>query len=183
MNRLVSMVTTLAIATLALASAPSALACGDKLTVLGGGIPFDRIHTSHRQGSVILYLNPDSRLSAASGDARLEETLVRNGHQVRVARTGAELKQALAEGRVDFVLSDWNEAPQLQTDIMTGVPVVPVIYGDKAEARAYARSRSGCVVESEKGHNRQFVREVEALIENQSGLAASCTGAAAIASG
>ena len=58
MNRFVSMVTTSAIATLALSSAPSALACGDKLTVLGGGIPFDKIHTSHRHGSLIMYLSP-----------------------------------------------------------------------------------------------------------------------------
>jgi hypothetical protein len=180
MSKLYSLVIALVVMVIAQAHSPLARACGDKLTVLGGGLPFDRIHTSQRQGSMILYLSPDSRLAAANGDARLEEALVRNGHQVRIVHTGAELKQALAESRVDFVLSDWNEVPQLQPEVTAGVPVVPVIYGSSAEERVYAQSRSGCVVESAKGHNRQFVREVESLLENQGSLAESCAGAAAV---
>lgn len=183
MNKLYSMACALTVALLAAAIPPAAQACGDKLTVLGGGIPFDRVHSSHRQGSLILYLSPDSRLAATNADARLDKTLTRNGHQVRVVRTGAELKQALAEGRADFVLADWSEAPQLQPDLIAGVLVVPVIYGSTTEERTLAKSRSGCVVESNKGHNRQFIHEVEALLDKQSGLAASCTGAAVAASG
>ena len=183
MNKLYSTVTALTITALALTSPPAVQACGDKLTVLGGGIPFDRIHTSHRNGSLILYLSPDSRLTETNADARLDQTLTRNGHQVRVARTGAELKQALEETRADFVLADWSEVPQLRPDLIAGVPVVPVTYGSTSEERAYAQSRAGCVVESSKGRNRQFVREVETLLENQSGLAASCSGFGAVASG
>ncbi len=183
MHRLYAMVTALTVAALTMVNPPAAQACGDKLTVLGGGIPFDRVHSSHRQGSLILYLRPDSRLSATNTDARLDQMLTRNGHQVRVVKSGAELKQALEAGRADFVLADWSDAPQLQLDVIAGVPVVPVVYGSTAEERVYENSRSGCVVESNKGHNRQFVQEVESLLENQAGLAARCSGSVAAASG
>ena len=42
------------------AAVPSALACGDKLMVLGGGLPFERVHVGRRQSNVILFLNPDT---------------------------------------------------------------------------------------------------------------------------
>ena len=183
MDKLISMLTALGLAVLAMASPPAAQACGDKLTVLGGGIPFERIHTNHRHGSLVLYLSPDSRLSAANSDARLDQTLTRDGHQVVAIRTSAELKQALDGAQVDFVLIDWSEARQLQPGLVAGVPIVPVTYGSDAEERAVVQSRSGCVVQSSKGHNRQLVREVEALLENQSGLATSCAASLAATSG
>ena len=183
MDKLISMVTTLVIAVLALASAPVARACGDKLTVLGGGIPFDKIHTNHRHGSVIMYLSPDSKLSATNNDARLDQQLTRAGHQVRLVQSSAELKQALDAGQADFVLIDWSEAKQLQPDVAAKVPIVPVTYGDDAAERALAQSRSGCVVQSNKRHTQEMVHEVEALIENQSALASSCAGSLAATSG
>jgi len=183
MNRLVSTATTLAITTLALASAPTALACGDKLTVLGGGIPFDKIHTSHRHGSLIMYLSPDSRLSATNSDARLDQALTRDGNQVKVVQSSAELKQALESGQADFVLIDWSEAQHLQPGVIANVPIVPVTYEGDATGRAMAQTRSGCVVQSNKRHSREMVQEVETLLENQSSLAVSCAGSLAATSG
>ncbi len=183
MNKLTSMATTLAITTLALASAPSAIACGDKLTVLGGGIPFDKIHTNHRHGSLIMYLSPDSRLSAINSDARLDQALTRDGHQVRLVQSNAELKQALDSGQADFVLIDWSEAAHLQPGVIANVPIVPVTYEGDAAGRALAQTRSGCVVQSNKRHSREMVQEVETLLENQSTLASSCSGSLTATSG
>jgi hypothetical protein len=183
MNKLISVASTLALAVLAFASTPVAKACGDKLTVLGGGIPFDKIHTNHRHGSVIMYLSPDSKLSATNNDAKLDQALTRDGHQVRMVQTNAELKQALDAGQADFVLIDWSEAKQLQPDVAAKVPIVPVTYGNDAAERALAQSRAGCVVQSTKGRDHQMVHEVEALLENQSSLASSCAGSLAATSG
>jgi hypothetical protein len=183
MDKLISAVTALVIAVLALASAPTAQACGDKLTVLGGGIPFDKIHTNHRHGSVIMYLSPDSKLSATNNDARLDQALTRDGHQVRSVQSSAELKQALDAGQADFVLIDWSDAKQLQPEVAAKVPIVPVTYGSDAAERALAQSRSGCVVQSNKRHTQEMVHEVEALLENQSALATSCAGSLAATSG
>lgn len=183
MDKSISTATALVIAALAFASAPTARACGDKLTVLGGGIPFDKIHTNHRHGSVIMYLSPDSKLSATNNDAKLNQALTRDGHQVRMVQTNAELKQALDSGQADFVLIDWSEAKQLQPEVAAKVPIVPVTYGSDAAEKALAQSRTGCVVESSKGHDHQLVHEVEALLENQSTLASSCAGSLAASSG
>jgi hypothetical protein len=180
MKKLLVPAATLGVAILGMAVPPVGQACGDKLTILGGGIPFDRIHTDHRHGSVLLYLNPDSRLSKASDDSRLDVKLTQNGHQVRIARTDSELKQALADGKVDFVLADWSEAPRIQPDVSGGIPVVSVIPGGSQDARSHVRA--GCLVESYKGHDRQFVRDVEALLDNQASLSASCSGVSASAS-
>ena len=87
MKKLLVVAATMTVAILGLTASPVGRACGDKLTILGGGIPFDRIHSNHHHGTVLLYLSPDSRLSAASSDARLDETLTRNGNQVRIAHT------------------------------------------------------------------------------------------------
>ncbi len=183
MHKLTSLATSVGLATLALASAPGALACGDKLTVLGGGIPFEKIHTSHRHGSLVMFLSPNSRLSATNNDARLDQALTRDGHQVKVVQSSAELKQALDSGQADFVLIDWSEAKQLQSSVPANVPIVPVTYGDDAAERALAQSRSGCVVQSNKRHSQEMVHEVEALLENQSALATSCAGSLVASSG
>jgi hypothetical protein len=183
MNRVISTFATLTIGTLALTSAPGALACGDKLTVLGGGIPFEKIHTNHRHGSLVMYMTPDSRLFATNNDARLDQALTRDGHQVRLVQSSAELKQALDSGQVDFVLIDLSAAKTLQADMLAHVPIVPVTYGDDAADRALAQSRSGCVVQSNKRHSHEMVHEVEALLENQSALASSCAGSLAATSG
>jgi hypothetical protein len=183
MNRLLTTVTAVTVAVLALASVPAARACGDKLTVLGGGIPFEKIHTNHRRGSLIMYLSPDSRLSATNSDARLDQALTRDGHQVRLVQSSAELKQALDAGQADFVLIDWSEAKRLQSDLLAQVPIVPVTYGSDAAERTLTQTRSGCVVESSKGRSHQMVHEVEALLENQSALASSCAGSLVATSG
>jgi len=183
MDKLISVASTLAVATLGIAGSPVGLACGDKLTVLGGGIPFEKIHTTHRHGSLILYLSPDSRLSAANSDSRLDQTLTRDGHRVKSVQSSAELKKALDSGQADFVLIDWSEAKQLQPDVTAKVPIVPVTYGDDAAERALAQSRTGCVVQSSKRHSQQMVHEVEALLDDQAALASSCSGSLVAASG
>ena len=183
MDKLSSTVATLAVTALAIVSAPVGLACGDKLTVLGGGIPFEKIHTSHRHGSLIMYMSPHSHLLAANSDSRLDQTLTRDGHQVKLVQSSAELKQALDTGNADFVLIDWSAAKQLQPDVASKVPIVPVTYGDDAAERALVQSRAGCVVQSSKRHSQEMVHEVEALLDNQAALASSCAGSLAASSG
>jgi hypothetical protein len=63
------------------------------------------------------------------------------------------------------------------------VPIVPVTYGTDAAERALAQTRSGCVVESNKRHSQEMLHEVEALLENQPALAASCAGSLVATSG
>jgi hypothetical protein len=166
-----------------LAPVPSVEACGDKLLVLGGGLPFERVHVSRRQSNVILFLNPDSRLSATNSEVRLDQTLARAGHKVRSVVSTAELTRALDEARADFVLMDWRDTHLLPGALRGTVPILPVTYGATAEERAAAQASRNCVVEASKGHNRQFVRAIESILERDASPTDSCTGAGSSAGG
>jgi hypothetical protein len=166
-----------AISLLGLAAAvPAAHACGDKLVVLGGGLPFERIHVSRHQSNVILFLNPESRFSATNAELRLDQTLSRAGHKVRSVQSTAELTRALDEARADFVLMDWRDARLLSGALRGSAPIVPVTYGASAEERAAAQASRNCVVEASKGRTRQFVRAIEAILERDASPADTCTG-------
>ena len=167
MNKSTSLATALGLATLALASAPVAQACGDKLTVLGGGIPFEKIHTNHRHGSLVMYLSPDSRLSAFNNDARLDQALTRDGHQVKIGaverRTEAGARCGPGRLRIDRL--ERGEAAAAECGCQRADR--PGHLRDDAAERALVQSRSGCVVQSNKRHSREMVHEVEALLENR----------------
>ena len=151
--------------------------------VLGGGIPFERVHVSRRQSNVILFLNPDSRLSATNAELKLDQTLTRAGHKVRSVVSTAELTRALDEARADFVLMDWRDTRLLSGTIRGSVPVLPVTYGASAEERAAAEESRNCVVEASKGHTRQFVRAIETILERDASPVAACTGSGSATGG
>jgi len=159
-------------------AAPPARACGDKLMVLGGGLPFERVHVGRRQSNVILFLNPDSRLSATNAELRLDQTLTRAGHKVRSVVSTTELTRALNEARADFVLMDWRDTRLLPGPLRTGVPIMPVTYGANAEERAAAQASRECVVEASKGRARQLVRAIETILERDASSVGTCAGSA-----
>jgi hypothetical protein len=162
---------------------PPALACGDKLMVLGGGLPFERVHVGRRQSNVILFLNPESRLSATNAELRLDQTLARAGHKVRSVVSTAELTRALDEARADFVLMDWRDTRLLPGPLRHSVPIMPVTYGANAEERAAAQASHNCVVEASKGRARQLVRAIETILERDASSAGTCAGSGNAAGG
>ena len=96
-------------ATLVLAHAPAA-ACGDKLSMMGGGVSFELVNPTRHRGNVVLFVTPDSPLRLSKREQTLEKTLRRAGHTVRVVNSPAELASALQAGNVDIVLTDAQEA-------------------------------------------------------------------------
>lgn len=95
----------LGVATLVFAQG-TAVACGDKLSMMGGGVSFELVNPNRHRGNVILFAPPDSPMRVGKAGQSLEKTLVRAGHKVRVVSTQAELSTALQAGNVDIVLSD-----------------------------------------------------------------------------
>jgi CheY-like chemotaxis protein len=162
-------------AALGLVSLSAALACGDKLVALGGGVPFERIHVTRHSGQVILYLNPETRLRIANAEMRLDTALTRAGHTVRTVTTRADLDHALQEARADLVLMDWADAMQLNARLTDKIPTLPVIYGAGPDAVAQAASQNRCVIEANKGKGSQLVRAIEHILEGQGkGVAVDC---------
>jgi hypothetical protein len=56
-------------------------ACGDKLSMMGGGVSFEMLNPSLHQGRVVMYITPGSPLHKAN--AELRKSLERAGHKVR----------------------------------------------------------------------------------------------------
>jgi hypothetical protein len=143
----------------------TAIACGDKLVALGGGVPFDRIH-ERRAGNVILYLNPQTRLNTANADIRLDAALTRAGHSVRTVATRRDLELALGEAEADVVLMDWADAAQLKAGISDRVPTLPVLYGGTPGELAHAEAGEQCVLEADRRRASQLLKAVDRIIED-----------------
>jgi hypothetical protein len=160
---------------LGLLALSAALACGDKLVALGGGVPFERIHVARHAGQVILYLNPETRLRAANSEIRLDVALTRAGHKVRTVSSRVDLERALQETHADLVLMDWADAMQLNARLTDKIPTLPVIYGGGPEEFAQAQSQNACVMETNKSKGGQLMRAIEHILEDhEKGLPVDC---------
>jgi CheY-like chemotaxis protein len=151
-------------ATTSLLLVSAALACGDKLVALGGGVPFDRIGKQRYPGSVILFANPERRLNSAITDIRLDSALTRAGHTVRTVVSRADLERALNDAKIDIVLMDLADAVELNARLTDKVPTLPVLYGARAdELPAAATDR--CVLDTDKRRAMKLIKAVNQIIE------------------
>jgi nucleoside-diphosphate-sugar epimerase len=89
-----------------------AFACGDKVSALGSGVPFERVSMVRVTGNVILVGTAGNAGDGAIDQQRLIRALERAGHDVRVVRSDSELATALLQKAADVVLSDNNPSPQ-----------------------------------------------------------------------
>jgi CheY-like chemotaxis protein len=167
-----------ACATIALLSPSFTQACGDKLVVLGGGVPFSRIHKSRHPGKVVLFVNPNSQLRAANEEFRLGAALSLAGHTVQIVESRAALDRTLAETRPDLVLMDWSEALSLSADLArspSSPAILHVLYKPTPTELAAAQEQTHCVAEAAKRKGRHVMRTVEQMMETRdNGLPVTC---------
>jgi hypothetical protein len=90
-----------------------AQACGDKVSALGSGVPFERVSTARVSGNVILVVAAGDAIAGAKEQSRRIRALERAGHDVRVVQNDAELARALQQKSADVVLSDIDAGAQL----------------------------------------------------------------------
>jgi DNA-binding NtrC family response regulator len=152
----------------ALHGASVAHACGDKLSVIGGGVSFDRV--SQHRGNVVMLVEPNSSLRAADNDLKLRQALEYAGNKVRTVETPAELANVLNMGKTDVVLVSWGDAGKLQEQLANGSrapTVLPVAYKtDPAELTA-ASKQGACYARAEQRQNKQLVMTVGRVLEQR----------------
>jgi hypothetical protein len=90
-----------------------AQACGDKVSALGSGVPFERVSPTRVTGSVIVVVAAGGAPARANEQSRLVRALEREGHDVRVVQSDSELISALQQKSADVVLSDVDPLAQL----------------------------------------------------------------------
>lgn len=172
----------LAVAALVALAAPQAVsACGDKLVVLGRGVRFERIVESKFPGTLVLYLNPQSRLPEADEEFHLATVLELAGHTVATVGSRAELDRSLREEQPDMVLADIVDVRTLSGDLAgsTVAPVlVPVLYKPTDAETAEALRQTACFGQAAKRKRGQLLRTVETLLERRAkGLPTGCSEA------
>jgi len=152
----------------ALLGASAALACGDKLSVIGGGVSFDRV--SQHRGNVVMLVEPNSALRAANDELKLRQALEYAGNKVRTVETPAELTRVLEQGRTDVVLVSWSDAGKLQEQLAnrSSAPIVlPVAYKtDPAELMA-ASKKGSCYALVKQRQDKQLVKTVGRVMEQR----------------
>jgi hypothetical protein len=141
----------LAAAITALAVPMCAYPCGDKLTMMGGGVSFDTLNPGTHPAKVIVYVAPDSALHASR--ASLQKKLERAGHKVSLVDSAERLQPVLQGGSFDVLLTTLTDA-RTATPVATGSrtpAMVSVIYrpasanvtGDSAAATCTTRADKG----------------------------------------
>jgi hypothetical protein len=156
----------IAAATLSVASA--AFACGDKLSVIGGGVSFDRVSRYH--GNVVMLVEPNSSLRAANEALKLRQALEYAGNKVRMVDTPAELDSVLKQGPVDVVLVSWGDSGKLEARLAerTGSPtVLPVAYQTSPAELSSASQQGACFARVEERGDKRLVKAVGHVMEQR----------------
>src|SRR5262245_39331940 len=142
----------------ALALAGDALACGDKLVVVGRGLRPQRMKASPQRGAILLYVAPGSSVSKIVEDGRFRKDIERAGHRVRSVTTKEELGSALQTGSYDLVLADIHTLNQVEGAAKAGASkptVLPTLYNPTDEELAAAKKQFYCVLDKSSSARQQ----------------------------
>lgn len=150
--------------------AGGALACGDKLVAMGGGVGFERVVVSRNPSHIILLLEPATGLAEANQKLNLAGSLSLAGHEVFLATNAEELRAHRLAAAPDLILVDAGRATELQPQPVVDRkdPVIlPVAYAPSAE-RAAEGLESGCVAVIQGKKGTQLLKTVERILKLRS---------------
>lgn len=151
-----------------------AAACGDKFVLLGRGA---RVARSQFPSTILIFMNPSSRMPAAEKEFRLEATLKAAGHKAKVAETDAEVQKALATGKYDLVLADVVDVPELRKEAggSASKPVVlPLLYEPTPDELSAAEKEANCAVRPSKKSQDLLAVVDETMKGRRKGAGAIC---------
>ncbi|HXC58613.1 MAG TPA: hypothetical protein VN645_04800 [Steroidobacteraceae bacterium] len=155
----------------------AALACGDKLSAIGGGVRFERVFAARYPGRIAIYAPEQSALRTANDELRLAEMLRRAGHTVTVFDDPQDLRRALQTATADLVLVDAADAAQFRAaeNATTGAPIMSVSYISRAKAAKANLVQSRCVTQLTRRSSALLLRELDTVLERRGrGLPAAC---------
>lgn len=168
------------VALLASAAGGTALACGDKLAAMGGGIRFERVHVARHPGRVMLYLPEGSALRRSNDEYRIAELLRRSGHQVEVQSDEASLRREISSGGAGVVLIDVADARRVAAQV-PDASAAPVLLVSSPGASRGA-SPAGCAIPVTRRTTALLLRAVDDALAPGRGTGA-CSLDQAVADG
>ena len=144
-----------------LAMGADAVACGDKLVVVGRGLRARRVKGT--SASILVWAQPRGAVSAAIGQGQLRTELERAGHRVRSVVSRQELENALQVGTYDLVLADLDAMAVAATkaDGAASKPtVLPTLYNPSEAELNAATNAYRCVLKS-PGNRKDYLSVVD----------------------
>jgi len=145
-------------------------ACGDKLSLTGGGVSFERVNKSGPPARVLMLATQGSPLQTADTDLGLVAEFKRSGYDVTVVKDSSELDHALHENAADVVIVHWSEVAATAERLGNeGTPpaIVPVAYKAEDAAAAKAAGAGQCVAQAEQRKGRKLAATVDRVIEKR----------------
>ena len=147
----------------------AAAACGDKFIVLGRGVRFQTVHAAANPASILLYMNPDSRLPAADRAYQLQATLRLAGHKPAAVETSREVTAALGSHSYDLVLGDLADAATLNEALAGAASkpmFVPVLYEPSPAEIETAKKDYGCLLQGKsKRRGASVLKAIDTAME------------------
>lgn len=142
-----------------------AVACGDKLLVVGRGARFQRGYVAIYPASVLLV---DTERTAANG---LLVSLRRAGHRVDVVQDSNHVRGAVTDKKYEVVLSDWSNASEIEPVVSSAAPsalFLPMLDDTSPADVAAARKVYRCTLQPDKKKgNRNFLAGLDEAIESK----------------
>jgi hypothetical protein len=150
----------------ALAMGADAMACGDKLVVVGRGRP--RRVKGVQAAAILVFADPAGALPAALDEGNLRKDLERAGHRIRSVSTRQELATALGTGTYDLLMTDYRSAATVESDARSAAShptVLPTLYNPSPADLAAAEKQYRCVMRAPGKENDYLAVVNEALAE------------------
>jgi hypothetical protein len=127
-------------------SALLASACGDKILVLGPGVKFGNIGSSHH-ALIIAYVPESLPQSVAVNDPQFQAALRKAGVKLHLVQQEDVLAEAVQSGKYDIILVDLQDAAMVDKQVTTAdvnTVVMPVLYKG-AELKSAAATPYRCI--------------------------------------
>jgi hypothetical protein len=152
----------------------AAEACGDKFVVFGRS---DRISRSRFPTTILIYMNPGSRVEAVEKEYHLEAVLKAAGHKTLVVESQSEVQKEIATGKYELILADFADTPALRKEAASTPSkpeVVWLLFKPTDAERAAAEKETNCLVNaSRKSHGLLSVID-ETAQNRRKGVVNSC---------
>jgi len=145
--------------TIATFAQPDLSACGDKFLLVGRSLRFKQAFASAHPSSIVAYAPAGSRVRDLMKEQGFAALLAFAGHDVRVVDGPEALQKALAGRRVDLVLAEVQNGPDLQRDLgqeRSSPLLAPIVFNAPKSATTSIERQYGCAI-------RMPARAVDAL--------------------
>lgn len=161
-----------------LAAQSPASACGDKLSMMGGGVSFEMLSPSLHPARIVVFLTSDSPLFASR--SALRKKLERAGHTVTVVDSPDALHESLRTAAVDVMLTNLgDERSATPVNASARAPALLSIFYKPTAARLNATSAAvTCTTRVDKAHGSQVLDAIENVMSHKgTGLTSDCAPA------